>query len=275
MPSRKSLAQGELRPSGMTAIIVRSFKFLARYFFSSFLLGLLFCILPLLLFGLALIGYNVWVAVALGLLLYVAAFYCYAAVTLRISYELIGTQVAWRQVRRRLRGMLAVRLFAVSIAVLILWVLSLAPFSLVVDRVSDWSSGANAGIRAASVLIILLTLLPPLYVCVSLLFALPVAVLESIGPRQAIVRSWRLVQGRRWEIAATLIVGIAFYVVGMIAMDRLQNTMSGVEVLILILSILAYLGFFPWFIILSVLMYYDLRVRKEFLNVHALQHQIT
>jgi hypothetical protein len=259
----------------MTAIVVRSFKFLARYFFSSFLLGVLFFFLPSALLFYAVFSQNVGVAVALGLLLYVAAFFCYAAVTLRISYELIGTQVAWRQVRRRLRGTLAVRLFAVSIAVAVLWILSLVPFFLVIDRVSVWSSGANAGIRAASVLIILLTLLPPLYVWVSLLFALPVVVLESIGPRQAIVRSWRLVQGRRWEIAATLIIGIAFYVVGMIAMNRLHDTISGAEVLILVPSMLVYLGFVPWFIILSVLLYYDLRVRKEFLNVRTLQHQIT
>jgi hypothetical protein len=275
MPSRESLAYGGLRPSGMTAIVVRSFKFLARYFFSSFLLGVLFFFLPSALLFYAVFSQNVGVAVALGLLLYVAAFFCYAAVTLRISYELIGTQVAWRQVRRRLRGTLAVRLFAVSIAVAVLWILSLVPFFLVIDRVSVWSSGANAGIRAASVLIILLTLLPPLYVWVSLLFALPVVVLESIGPRQAIVRSWRLVQGRRWEIAATLIIGIAFYVVGMIAMNRLHDTISGAEVLILVPSMLVYLGFVPWFIILSVLLYYDLRVRKEFLNVRTLQHQIT
>lgn len=268
-------ARVALRPSAMTALVARSFRLLARYFLSSFLLGALCILLPLALLALALSGYGMWIIVAGGLALYVAMFYWYAVIMLRVSYDLVGMRVAWRQVFRRLRGMLAVRLFTVSIAIGALWLFSLVPFSLVAKGVSEWSSGATPAVRALAVAVILLSLLPPLYIVTSSLFALPVVVLESVGFRRAIARSWQLVRGRRWEIAATYILAIGTYVLAVVLADRFKDSLIAHSSVDLLIGALSYLAFFPWFVILSVLLYYDIRVRKEFLNVRALQHQIT
>jgi len=273
----ESFSPGELRPSGMTPIVARSFGLLFRHFLSSFGLGVVCSILPIGLFALAL-EHDSWkLMLVAGLGLYVAAFYWYAATMLTVSYDLIGAHVAWRQIFRRLRGMLAVRLFVASIAILALWSLSFVPLVFAVDYVSKPSWGGGLLIlRGLGVLIVLVAVLPSLYVWTSCIFALPVVVLEAVSPWRAIRRSWQLVRGRRWEIAATVTIATALYLGGVRLLHTVQHSVGtdpGIDDLVV--GSITYLAFVAWFIILSVLLYYDVRVRKEFLNVHWLQHQIT
>lgn len=275
MPITQSPSHGELRPSGMLTIVASSFRLLVRHFFNSFGIGVVWCSIPLGVLGYAILRDNEQLWLPAALLLYVAAFYWYASITLLVSYELRGERVAWRQIFRRLRGMLAVQLFIASMSTLLLWSLSAIPVALVAALISEEYWLLHPIKRVVAVPLIVLGLMPPLYVWTSFLFALPVAVLEGVGPWRAIRRSSQLVRGYRWEVAATFIMATACYLTIMALLHAFEQSVaepSSADVWLLAIS---YLAFYPWFIIVSVLLYYDLRVRKEFLNIRALELQIT
>jgi hypothetical protein len=94
-------------------------------------------------------------------------------------------------------------------------------------------------------------------------FAVPAAVLlEDLGPLEAIGRSWRLSKNCAWHIFFSL--GLAFvlyFIVALIATTigamLLSNSLAGILSAILIIPI------YPLLAVVSTLLYYDLRIRKE------------
>jgi hypothetical protein len=256
-------------------MVASSFHLLARHFINSFVVGVLWCSIPLGVLGYASLRDNVRLGLPAAVIVYIAAFYWYATITLLVSYELTGERVAWRQIFRRLRGMLAVRLFVASLSTLLLWILSAIPVAVGTAWMSEEFWLVDPDKRVVAVPLIVAGLMPPLYVWTSSLFALPVVVLESVGPWKAIMRSWQLVRGYRWEVAATLIMATACYVSSNALIHAFEQSMAERDSLNVWLLAISFLAFYPWFIIVSVLLYYDLRVRKEFLNVRALELQIT
>jgi hypothetical protein len=103
----------------------------------------------------------------------------------------------------------------------------------------------------------------PAFIVMSMLFvAMPVCVVEKLGPWKSMGRSARLTKGHRWQIfglwAATAIVG------GVIqsSLEGLSNYVGGEPLrLVVLLASGALVGAF--YAILVVVTYHDLRVAKE------------
>lgn len=100
---------------------------------------------------------------------------------------------------------------------------------------SLWEVWAATGRRGVSLLLtsglaalltlvgILAALVPGFFACVALAVALPVAVVEGHRGVSALRRSLVLTRGRRWAIAALVVVSL---VVGMVLMPRLELSVS-------------------------------------------------
>lgn len=123
----------------------------------------------------------------------------------------------------------------------------------------------------------LLLVVPGLILACGLILSTPALVLEDIPrPTDALARSWTLTRGFRLKIFASLLVALvlllippltlgAFVAVGS---DTVAET-TAVLVMLIVQSILQILVY-PYFYVLITVLYYDLRVRKEGLDLEML-----
>jgi hypothetical protein len=125
----------------------------------------------------------------------------------------------------------------------------------------------------------ILIIIPGIYLLVSLSVAVPVLMFEGIGGPGAVSRSRRLVSGRWWATFGALFVGVVLIVVVELAIGALVGAIaSGVhvdsvgltEVLGGVGAALATILTYPLFAAIAAVIYIDLRVRKESLDVHHL-----
>jgi len=130
----------------------------------------------------------------------------------------------------------------------------------------------------------LLCVIPGVYAAVALSFAWPLVVLEGLGPGAAVNRSAELVKGYWWRVFGTMLLfglivaviqaavsmpfGIAFAVLGAAGapglaqgLQQLVSTLLGMLLLPLTMTGL-------------VILYYDLRVRKEAFDLQLMADQI-
>jgi hypothetical protein len=142
---------------------------------------------------------------------------------------------------------------------------------LVVAVLAIGQSGA-----AFLVLVIPAVLFAAVVVYTRWLFAAPVVILEQLGPVQALRRSWALVRGSTGRVfGITLLVGIITGILSAAVSALLSVvTQAGDENLRLILSQLATLLVDvlvqPISFIVVVLLYYDLRIRREAFDIEML-----
>jgi MFS family permease len=125
---------------------------------------------------------------------------------------------------------------------------------------------------------------PALWIWIRLYYAMPLVVLERIGPFQAIARSWRLSQGAWWRtfgywLLALVIVSVVNLILGLpfgvvLGFDILPYGDYGVVVtaaISYVVTVLVYALTQPFLAGVNTLLYLDLRMRREGLDLHLQQ----
>jgi hypothetical protein len=121
----------------------------------------------------------------------------------------------------------------------------------------------------AMVLGLLLLIVPGLIVMVVFYLAIPVCVVERLGPSQSLSRSSQLTSGYRWQIfGAAFLLFIAGLVVDMLIAAALEHpaTLVAFEVVTFLWTALA--GAYQ--AVLVTIIYHDLRVAKEGIDIEQL-----
>lgn len=123
----------------------------------------------------------------------------------------------------------------------------------------------------------LLLVVPGLILACGLILSTPALVLEDIPrPTDALARSWTLTRGFRLKIFASLLVALVLLLIPPVTLGAFVAVGSGtvaettaVLVMLIVQSILQILVY-PYFYVLITVLYYDLRVRKEGLDLEML-----
>jgi hypothetical protein len=175
---------------------------------------------------------------------------------------------AYRAVGHRLGAVVAVSMILFGFGIL----LFVVAFGLVAGAVYAFGSGG----AALLVLVIPVTVFLLILMYTRWLFAAPIVMLERVGARAALRRSWRLVRGSTPRVfGITLLVGLITAILGAIVGALLNLvTQVGDESVRLVLTQLASLIVAvliqPISFIVVVLLYYDLRIRREAFDIEML-----
>ena len=147
---------------------------------------------------------------------------------------------------------------------------------------SGSDSGGLLGAACFMFIFLLAGLAFYLFVNIRLQLVVPAAIIENLGPVEAIRRSWRLVEGYSWRTFGLIIVlgilntvvslGPAALIAGLAALFirdnlALQQTISGA------VTVLATMFYIPLQLTAITLYYFDLRVRKEGFDLEAAMSQ--
>jgi hypothetical protein len=211
----------------------------------------------------------VWFAVPILLAALVGALL--AVTTGTITAQLVGEHPGIRGAQRLGRtrpGWLhqAAVLAAILVAAIVL--LSLPAMYL---------SGLDGPLPAAAVVAnVLVIVIAGLYVGVRLAVSVPVAVIEGRRWPQALTRSWSLVHGHWGHVVATLL--LAWLVTGLVG-SLLAGLTAGFTGLLIgdgwlvrtVLQAAVMSLVVPWFLVVWVLLYLDLRARNERLDLDTLR----
>lgn len=161
-------------------------------------------------------------------------------------------------------------------------------------RPADWRASLAAGVRKLPSLLWLDLLflafliaglpflaVPTVYVYVAFSLCVPVLMLEGTPGARALHRSRRLVEGRWWPTAAALlaafiltsVVSMFFSFVGFDAGARLDDTpmatVAGTVLTIISSSLVT-----PFTAVVTTVLYFDMRVRKEGLDLEQLAQSV-
>jgi hypothetical protein len=214
----------------------------------------------------------------LSMLSRVLVYVSQAALTLAIASIYLDSEVsvgaAYRQLRERigpvlgLTGLLALISLGAALPVL-------APLLILAfggDAVT-FTSGAALALLLSNVLFVVLAI-----ISVRWQVALPALVLEGLGPVQALRRSWHLVQNYWWRtVGLALVLGILGIVISLgptqliVALTGLSADLDPIARQIIegALTIITSALFVPVEFAAITLYYFDLRVRKEGLDLEV------
>jgi hypothetical protein len=189
----------------------------------------------------------------------------------------------WGRARPRLPALVGLSLLSALIVVL---VIAVAVVPGVLLLAADASVGGGLALAAGVVVAIVLAVL----IYVRLAFAAPALLLERLGVGAALARSWRLVAGSWWRTFGILALGaiIAAAINGLVQLpfslvgnlvgalagsgdaQSLGDVTSGMQIALVISnvgSVLASTVTAPFTAALTALLYIDLRIRREGLDV--------
>lgn len=250
----------ELQPMTVVRIAIRSFSLYFRMFGTLASLGLVLSTIPLIvmLVGSGIAGggneaLGLMIVVVGFVLFLVSLFYFYAATTLAVSLRATGAKAGVWQILGRLRGDLIRQIIGTGFL----------------------SAFAIAGG-------LLLLIIPGLVLLVRFLFVQPVVVLERTAYRAALRRSRELTRGYGWRIFGALLIyelfiiiaaSIAGFIVGVV-LGLAGHSASEAEEAVRVTGDLISLFFYPVGLIFPVLLYYDIRVRKEALNLETIREVV-
>ncbi len=153
---------------------------------------------------------------------------------------------------------------------------------------SDWRSSWNAAtarfgtILVAAILYgiglffgLLFLVIPGIIIAVSWAVYMPAIMVEDLGASDSLRRSWNLVSGRRWPVFGTILLvtilaGIAGAIVSGILGALFPDSAAGQA----LVSMLGSLVTTPFVAAATVVIYFDLRVRKEGFDLELLASQL-
>jgi uncharacterized membrane protein len=116
---------------------------------------------------------------------------------------------------------------------------------------------------------LLFFVLPAIYIGVRL-FAVPtVIVLEGLGPLNALTRSGQLTEGRKWHVFLTLALVYVLYFILSLGITIGASTLGGPLLETIITSVFSIFGY-PVLSLVSLVLYYDMRIRGEGFDVEHL-----
>jgi len=117
----------------------------------------------------------------------------------------------------------------------------------------------------------ILLIIPGLIVLTHLVCSIPALVVEGKRGRAALSRSWRLVRGRAWPVfGALLVTGILTGLVSSVLTAPVSEGWFARGLLASLASVITY----PFTALVVGLLYFDLRVRKESLDVMTLDREL-
>lgn len=219
----------------------------------------------------------------------IVSFVVLAAMTRVIAARYIGQQMgvgaAYRSVAPRfmalLGGMMAV-VGAGLISLVFAVILAVFLVLIILQVNSDKAFVPGAGGLSTQIAPAVYSSLPPIAVVGYLLMrwsmVVQVVMLEQTHSNQSLRRSWRLVGGRFWQVTATLLLAVGPAV--LLTLTPLVFTLlttSDQGWLNFGLDLLAYLlrvTLLPFGFVALVLLYFDLRVRKENYNLSVLAAEL-
>ncbi len=193
---------------------------------------------------------------------------------------------AWEAGRDRLGAVIGLALIKLGIQFL-MWIAATIGVvgAVVLGVIVGMESGGGAGFLVGLLLFLLVmaaVIVPGTWIWVRLYYAMPLVVLERLGPGRALARSWRLSQGQWWRtLGYWLLTGLLVMVVGMI-LNMPFGMASGVftfidssatwtiiasSALIYVGTVLVYAITQPFAAGVNTLLYVDLRMRREGLDL--------
>jgi hypothetical protein len=229
-------------------------------------------------------GYNVMLFLAglgVSLLIDCVAFVIlFGLLTFSVSQATIGHRTsirqAWTAVRARVPALFGLTLLLGLIGTAAIFV----PF-LVLIVIIAMGGGESVGYVLAALFVSGVTLLFSLWLVYKLIFAPIVLVLEGLGPKQAIKRSWTITKGCWWRVfgISTLtqfILGAVSQIVALptVIIGTLLTTASGSLLGIMVMELGSVLGLIfttPFTTAVTVLLYIDRRMRTEGLDIQLAQ----
>ena len=246
-----------LHPRGIMQIALDSFRIYFRNFPTLIALSALLYILPLIFIAivtslvgeeLAIIRIIFFIAGFLGFL--VITIYFYAIIILFVSIQLVGFKAGIFQLLKRLRGSVIIQLFGTGL----LQALAISGGSL-------------------------LLIIPGIIFLVNYIFASHVVVLENTAYVRAMRRSRDLVRGNWWRVFGVVALCTLLYVIGYFIISFFLNFLllmfdTSLGVSSMIANFITTLLFASFAYIYPVLLYYDLRIRKEAFNIEDIREVV-
>lgn len=228
-----------------------------------------------------------------GLLFWVTMPLMQAAVAKAVAQFYLGAEArvadAYRFALRKWFALLVIMLIiallttAIALAVMI-------PLGIMIGALVPSATGSGGhhlavtlSVLALALVMLTVALLLVLYVSLKLYFAGLVAVLEDTGPVTALQRSWQLTHGHLLRVFVTvsvlwLMVAVARAIVtwpAQLFFVLLSEKMSGaIYAVVQGLSVLMQVLTQPLLVTGTVLLYYDLRIRKEAFDLTAMAEAI-
>ncbi len=98
-------------------------------------------------------------------------------------------------------------------------------------------------------------------------------VLERVGPLASLTRSWRLTKGCRLHVFCTLILSWLLYLVFSIITAILGKTLL-TPIIAQVVGAVVFVLVFPFVTVVSTLLYYDLRVRREGFDLEVMSREL-
>ncbi|HLB09454.1 MAG TPA: hypothetical protein VK617_07950 [Gemmatimonadaceae bacterium] len=132
---------------------------------------------------------------------------------------------------------------------------------------------SSAGLTLVFVLLVPFVLWWTIYVALRTFAVANAVLLENLGPISALSRTWQLSKDSAWHIFLSLGLAWLLYLViaviaNLIGAMLLSNTLTGILSAILIIPI------YPLLAVVSTLLYYDLRIRKEGFDLEVMSREL-
>jgi len=169
---------------------------------------------------------------------------------------------------RRLPGLigaLILRGVVIGVGMVALLVVPAVAFALLL--------GKNSGVLIG--LLVLLCIAPLIYLILRTLFVTAVLMLEKTGAMNSVSRSWSLAGGQMWRVLLTMLLAWVIYgavftilSLGVNLVLARNPTVSAVVGAIIMCFAYPFLG------VVTTLLYYDLRVRKEGFDLEIMTEQL-
>ena len=170
------------------------------------------------------------------------------------------------------------RLFSVISAVLLRYTLIFMIFVVLGMLAAVFIPAMALGKSSAGVSLVLILLVPfvlwwTIYVALRTFAVANAVLLEHLGPASALARTWGLSKDSAWHIFVSLgLAWLLYFVIAVIAnligAMLLSNTLTGILSAILIIPI------YPLLAVVSTLLYYDLRIRKEGFDLEMMSREL-
>lgn len=144
------------------------------------------------------------------------------------------------------------------------------------------AGGGAAGDVSGLLLVVLLIggFIAAIYVAIRLAFGSTVLVIEGLRGTKALGRSWRLVKGKFWRVLGVFVVaGLVSFIVALVISTPLEAVFSAIGPeawpLAALSEALATVVVVPFSTLITVLLYFDLRIRKEGFDLEVMAQELS
>lgn len=213
------------------------------------------------------------------------------AVSRSVLGRVASSKEVWERTKSKLLSLIGLNILTSIISSLMMIIGIVVFFVLLASAASTAETETelfqNLGISLVGLLILMLaSVLVSSYLSIKFSVAPPAMVLENLGVFAALGRSWRLTRGNFWRLLGiniltaiitfmvagiflgiTEALGAIFVVVGSSSPEDILASLNTIYILTMVMSTIAQLLILPFTSSVNALLYIDLRMRKEGLDV--------